>query len=389
VTAVYTSITLSYLAKARVLARSVKRHNPDYRFYLVMAEPAPPWLVTGVASGQEPFDRIVTIDDLDIAGKPAWLFGLDVVEACTGVKGAAMMLLQEKFGEDRVIYLDPDIVVFQSLEPIAEMLRQHSIVLTPHCPVAETALEAIVYNEISSLAHGVYNLGFIAVAGDAEGKRFAAWWTYRLRHFCHDDIPRGLFTDQRWIDLVPAQFDRVKVLRNSAYNAASWNITQRQISGPVPEGVLCDGRPLCFYHFSAMNGGIPDRIHHLFAPKNKTLDKLVDWYRCECNQCGEHSFRGSQWHYARYDDGTPITRPQRLLYRMDINLQARFPNPFAMGSGSYYQWLMTDGPGPDGLERFFPQTLDSLQAAATRLRRIETSRAYKIYAKIRRLVRAA
>ena len=210
--AVYTSITLSYLAKARVLVRSVKRHNPGYRFYLVLAEPAPPWLAEGIAGGREPFDRLVTIDDLPIADKAAWLFGLDVIEACTGVKAAAMQLLQEKFGEDRVIYLDPDIAVFHGLEPLVEMLGDHSILLTPHCPAAETEIEAMIYNEISSLAHGIYNLGFIAVAGDAEGRRLTAWWAQRLRHFCHYDIPRGLFTDQRWIDLVPAQFDRVNIV---------------------------------------------------------------------------------------------------------------------------------------------------------------------------------
>ncbi len=387
--AVYTSITLSYLAKARVLARSVKRHNPGYRFYLVLAEPAPPWLAEGIAGGREPFDRLVTIDDLPIADKAAWLFGLDVIEACTGVKAAAMQLLQEKFGEDRVIYLDPDIAVFHGLEPLVEMLGDHSILLTPHCPAAETEIEAMIYNEISSLAHGVYNLGFIAVAGDAEGRRLTAWWSQRLRHFCHYDIPRGLFTDQRWIDLVPAQFDRVNIVRDPVYNVASWNVTQRHVSGSVPEGLLCDGRPLCFYHFSGINSKTPERIHRLFVPQNKTLDRLVKWYRAECEGQGERSFRDSVWHYSRYDDGTPITRPQRLLFRSDPRLQSRFPNPFAAGADSFYRWLTTDGPGPEELDRVFPQTMEALQAAAQRLRRIENSRAYKVYAGLRRFIRAA
>jgi hypothetical protein len=388
-TAVFTSITLSYLAKARVLARSVKRHNPDYRFYLVLAEPAPPWLAEGVSSGREPFDRLVTIDDLPIANKPAWLFGLDVVEACTGVKGPALKLLQEKFAEEQVIYLDPDIAVFHSLEPIAEMLREHSIVLTPHCSNAETEIKAIILNEISSLAHGVFNLGFLAVASDAEGRRLAGWWSHRLYHFCHDDIPRGLFTDQRWMDLVPSQFDRVKILRDPAYNVASWNITQRHVGGSVPDGLLCDGRPLCFYHFSGMNSNTPNRMHRNFVPENKTLAELVRWYQTECERQAEREFRGSRWHFSQYEDGSPITRPQRLWYRSDPQLQSRFPQPFAVGAGTYYHWLTTEGPGLDEIEKVFPQTIESLQAAASRLRQIVCSRPYKVYAKIRRLVRAA
>ena len=387
--AVYTSITLNYLAKARVLAHGVKRHNPGTCFYLVLVEPAPPWLAEGIASGTEPFDRLVTIDDLPIADKPAWLFGLDVVEACTGVKGAAMKLLQDKFGEDRIIYLDPDIAVFGSLEPIVEMLQNDSIILTPHCPAAEADIQAMIYNEISSLAHGVYNLGFIAVAGDAEGRRLAAWWSHRLQHFCHDDIPRGLFTDQRWIDLVPAQFDRVKILRDPIYNVASWNVTQRQVSGSVPDGLLCDGRPLCFYHFSGINAETPERIHRLFAPRNKTLDQLVQWYRVECEQQGEASFHDSRWHYSQYDDGTPITRPERLYFRNHPRLRSRFPNPFATGAGTFHGWLTTNEQGLQEVNRSFPQTIESLQAAAERLRHIENSRPYKVYARLRRLLRSA
>jgi hypothetical protein len=269
------------------------------------------------------------------------------------------------------------------------MLDDHSILLTPHCPEAETDIVAMVYNEISSLAHGVYNLGFIAVAGDAEGRRMTAWWSERLQHFCHYDIPRGLFTDQRWIDLVPAQFERVKIVRDPVYNVASWNVTQRHVSGSVPEGLLCDGRPLCFYHFSGINSSTPERIHHLFVPQNRTLDRLVRWYRSECERQGERSYCNSVWHYARYNDGTPITRQQRLLYRKDQQLQSRFPDPFATGRDSFHHWLMTSGPGPDELDRILPQTVEALQAAAERLHRIENSRAYKVYARFRRLVRAA
>jgi hypothetical protein len=388
-TAVYTSITLSYLAKARVLARSVKRHNPAYRFYLVLAEPAPDWLSKGIAAGTEPFDRLIDIDELPIANKWAWLFGHDLVEACTGVKGAALKLLLEKYQEERAIYLDPDIAVFGSLEPMAGMLANHSIMLTPHCADAETDLDAIVYNEISSLAHGTFNLGFLAVANDAEGRRLADWWSHRLYHFCHDDIPRGLFTDQRWFDLVPGQFENVKILRDPAYNVASWNVTQRRVGGSVPDGLLCEGRPLCFYHFSGMNSNTPDRMHHMFDPKNKTLDELVKWYKTECERDEEQKFSGSRWHFANYADGTPITRQQRLWYRHQADLWSKFPDPFASGEGSFYYWLTTEGPGLETIERAFPQTIASLQAAASRLRQIENSRPYKIYAKIRRILRAA
>ena len=37
------------------------------------------------------------------------------------------------------------------------------------------------------------------------------WWCQRAYRFNRDDVPNGLFTDQRWMDLVPALFDERRV----------------------------------------------------------------------------------------------------------------------------------------------------------------------------------
>jgi hypothetical protein len=383
--AVFTSITLSYLAKARVLADSVRRTNPALRFYLVLAEPVPEWLSAAARRGDEPFDMILPIGQLNIPEWRAWLFGHELVEACTGIKGPALRKLLGELGEDRVIYLDPDVVVFDSLEAILRVLDDHAIALTPHCPASEQDPEAIACNEISSLAHGVYNLGFLGVAGDAEGRRFAEWWAHRLYHFCHDDILRGLFVDQRWADLVPAQFDRVAILRDPQYNVASWNVSQRRVSGSVEGGLLCEGRPLCFYHFSGMNAGTPDRIHRKFAPGNRALDELVAWYRRACARRGEQALGQSVWHFSLYEDGQPVTRAQRLYYRQHPELRRRFPDPFAAGPNGYRAWLDRAGPGLDEVEVLYAESEGALRLAAARLSRIEQSRAYRLYRRVRRL----
>ena len=382
--AVYTSITLAYLAKARVLARSVKRYNPAVKFYLVLVEPAPEWLRRGIDARTEPFDVVLTTENLAIPRVRSWLYQHNVVEACTGVKGPALDVLFADRGEEKVLYLDPDVVVFSPLDPLFAHLDSASILLTPHCPVAETALEPIIFNEISSLAHGVYNLGFIGVASDSEGRRFAGWWRHRLYHFCHDDIPRGLFTDQRWADLIPAQFERVRILRDPVYNAASWNVTQRLISGSVPDDVRADGAPLCFYHFSGVNSGIPERMYSQFGIDSRAVADLIRWYRAECERNGESELARSRWHYANYADGTPITRAQRLVYRTTPDLQERFPDPFASGPGSYHHWLATDGPGLEAVEQQYAESVDALRLAANRLAEIERTWAYKLYTRLAR-----
>ena len=62
---VYTSVTKSYIPKARVLARSVKRFHPDWSFQLVLSDNLP----TRFDLANEPFDGVLTIDQLGIPSR--------------------------------------------------------------------------------------------------------------------------------------------------------------------------------------------------------------------------------------------------------------------------------------------------------------------------------
>ena len=66
----FTSITTNYLPKARVLAHSVKRHSSDVSFVLVVAET----FDTLLLQPNDPFDRVITVDELGIPALPANLW---------------------------------------------------------------------------------------------------------------------------------------------------------------------------------------------------------------------------------------------------------------------------------------------------------------------------
>src|SRR5215469_2784815 len=107
-TAVYTSATYTYFSRARTLAESVKRFHPDWHMCLVCPDIPP----SGVSIdwNTEKFDSVIALNDLEIPSVKSWLFRHNVVELCTAVKGRALQTLQAR-GFDRVLYLDPDIVV--------------------------------------------------------------------------------------------------------------------------------------------------------------------------------------------------------------------------------------------------------------------------------------
>lgn len=338
----FTSVTANYIPKARVLAQSVKTHNPDGVFHLVLSDQPP----EGFDMANEPFDRLILIQDLEISDLDAWIFKHSVVELCTAVKGAAFLKIFEDSGAEKVIYFDPDIAVLHSLAELSRILDAHSVVLTPHQLVPETLDEAIVDNEICSLKHGVYNLGFLAVRRSAEGLRFLQWWRDRLLKYCYADIPNGLFTDQRWVDLAPCFFDEIHILRDKCYNIATWNLTHRRVEADEGGKLRVEGEPVKFYHFSGFDSGAQELMLKKYGSGNKPLFALRQWYIRELEKAGQEELGSLPCVYSFYSNGEPITEIQRRLYRSRQDLIRAFPRPAQVteDKNCYYYWFKETAP---------------------------------------------
>lgn len=333
---IYTSVAANYVPKARVLAESVKRFHPEARFHLVLSDR----LDDKLARSPAPFDRILHVENLPIENVRRWIFEHNLVELCTAVKGAAAQVILEEHPGEPLFYVDPDVVVLGALDPLLEELGRHDVLLTPHQLDPEQDRLAIMDNEICSLQHGVFNLGFLGLAPTAEGRRFLDWWSERLRVFCRAEIDQGLFTDQRWADLAPAFFPTLGIIRHPGCNVATWNLTGRTVAGSLAEGFTVNGQPLVFYHFSGFDSGAQKTMLDKFGRNNPALYELRQWYLEECRRLGQDELGASTWAYATFDNGRPITDHHRRLYRGRADLQKAFPDPWATRepARSYYHW---------------------------------------------------
>lgn len=347
---VYTSITKSYLPKARVLARSVKHFHPDWTFVLLYSDDLP----VGFDLKQEPFDEVLTIDQLGLPNWKAWAFGHAVVELCTAVKGPAAELLAQRPSVDKIMYIDPDIKLFSSLGSLEAMLDQHEILLTPHLLDAEQDIGAIQDNEISALKHGVYNLGFFAARTSGQGLDFIRWWAERLRLFCRDDIPGGLFTDQRWCDLAPAFFSGLGIVRDRGCNVATWNIAHRRLSKDDAGVFLVAGSPLRFYHFTSYDNGNGAAMLMRYASNQAIAHELWDTYGKDLLAEGQGDARYMGWFYGQFENGETIPREARRIYQARQDVQKAFPEPYSVEEPCFLSWWKAEVaqgslPGPNGV----------------------------------------
>lgn len=335
----YSSFTFSYLNRARVLFQTLRRFHPDWELVALITDDPPPGFVFDPA--REPFDRVVWARDLGIPCFEGWLFRHDIVEVCTAVKGPFIHQACAS-GADAVIYLDPDTALLESLDPLLEWLQDHDILLTPHLIDPNDERMAILDNDIATLKTGIYNLGFVAIRTTGEGGRFARWWNDRLLEYCYDDIPNGLFVDQRWCDHVPALFDRVRIIRDPGYNVASWNLSTRKVTVEKDGRILVNGHPLRFWHFTKL-GPTGDTMTKRYAGRNFQVYEIWNWYKRQVTAATDPAIPERWWAYATYENGQAIAKHERVLYRERTDLQEAFPNPFASGRGSFQEWLEHEG----------------------------------------------
>ncbi|WAC63029.1 hypothetical protein OVA13_16880 [Pseudoxanthomonas sp. SL93] len=316
----YTSICSNYLPKAMALAESLKRHNRDATFVLCLVEREIP----DVAKGFPHFDEIVLAKDAGWENFDTFIFRHAIVEASTAVKPRFMQYLMERFTDsDKFVYLDPDVLVYGDFVELRSLLDDNSIVLAPHL-----LRPGNIDMEISSLAHGSYNLGFLAVSRSENARSFVSWWAERLFLFCYDDKARGIFTDQKWIDLAPSFFD-VHILKHHGYDFATWSLLGSDLHA-AGDAYVVNGDPLRFIHFSGLDSGTIDKaIGWWLTDENKSC--FVDLYeeykhRLEAN--GQSELGKMPWSYANYDDGKLIATTTRIAFR-DPELWHKFPSPFS------------------------------------------------------------
>ena len=182
------------------------------------------------------------------------------------------------------------------------------------------------------LRTGAYNLGFIGVRATAEVERFLRWWQSHLYDHCVVDLLRGLFVDQRWIDLAPGLFSGVCILRDEGYNAAYWNAGHREIVWRDGRP-LVSGRPLYFFHFSGYDPGVPEVLSkhqdRLVLTKREDLKILCDRYR---QDLFAHGFMdSSRWPYTygHFRNGCLIPDIGRHLLSEGPNLVEEIDDPFS------------------------------------------------------------
>jgi lipopolysaccharide biosynthesis glycosyltransferase len=150
---------------------------------------------------------------------------------------------------EQVCYFDNDIDVVGSLQPIQDQLRQHSLLLSPHHYPIDPSQDQNWME--ANFRVGLYNAGFMAVNKSASNA--LNWWARACLYNIKQAYWRGLFDDQKYLDLMPILDPHVGILHHRGCNVAAWNSTNVVFQKEADGQVIINEEPLIFIHFAAMS----------------------------------------------------------------------------------------------------------------------------------------
>lgn len=263
-TAVCTICTKSYLFKSKAVLASVADFVDVDLFCLV---------VDGVdtaeieSEGKERYEALAVLDS-PLAQKIKAKYQQKMDKLRWACKPLYIKELIQR-GYEKVIYVDNDIFFYSSPQQIIDSLSENNILLTPHFYLASPAhdqnwLEA-------NYRVGLYNAGFIGVNKNALDAM--EWWASCCFYNVKKSAWRGLFDDQKYLDLIPILYPKVSIIKHPGYNLAGWNMHRYEYSlNECNLLIINKEHPVVFVHFAKMT------FQHCIASKDSALQHMLEVY---------------------------------------------------------------------------------------------------------------
>lgn len=302
-----------------------------------------------------PSQTVVSVDDWNHR-----LVYYDILEFATSVKAACFLKLFDE-GHKFVVYLDPDIIVFQPLDVVLEAFTGGSkIVLTPHLR-APLPADGKHPDDLDILRAGIYNLGFIAAENTSRVGDLLKWWDSKLRTQCLSDPREGVFTDQKWINLLPTFEPATFIIRHPGYNAAYWNIHERTICKEDQRWVVvcdaCETLPLVFFHFSGFRPDRPNLSKYQDRFDSALPGDLYALLQDYASLLHRASFEDRAMRpvpVVRFSTGVPWDKICRALYRQACQMELDLGAPLV--ENAWLEWMTSVAPN-EKLPRYLDMVL--------------------------------
>jgi hypothetical protein len=245
----------NYLLKGVVMARTLARHSPDSRLFVLCMDDETFDLLSRLSLPRVELLRLREVEDEDLLRvKPRrsiaeyyWTFS-----PCL-----PLHLLNTRPTIDAITYLDADLMFFSSPGPIFDEIADASIAIIGH-----RYTERLAHLEV----YGRFNVQWVGFRRDEEGLACLKRWREQCIDWCFSYFDGDRLGDQKYLDAWPDRYRSVHVIQHPGAGVGPWNFPRYSISSSNGR-VSVDGQPLIFYHY-----------HQLQILKGMRFDRLAAVY---------------------------------------------------------------------------------------------------------------
>jgi Glycosyl transferases group 1 len=349
---VLTLASPSSLPRARALGRSLRRHQPDWEFEVLLLTRAGATDLT--AAVKEPVRVRSVCEELDLDIEA--LLALHAEDELIALLLPSLLQRYVEASSEPVLHLPSSVWVLGDLGPIEAALSAHSVMLVPRMTV-DVPDDGLEPTPTQMERAGRIDETIMALDCDADAVAFLAWWRAHVEQMLGSLDARASGArpeDRHWLgrflELAPARFSTA-VLDDPGCNLNMWNLHRHTLEADAGR-VLVDGHsPLRFLNLPGFDPDRPHRLNPIASrarvSRSPVLHGLCERYADELRDSG---WRDAD-HYGevgrRLDDGLVYDDSLRAIYASALSLGEDFGDLFsAAGSRAFIAWL--EGPAPIG-----------------------------------------
>lgn len=314
--AICSIVSNNYFSQVLNLCKSIRKiYDKEIEIYVLIVDKK-----SDQVDYSESDAHILFAHELGIENFLYYALKYNVIEFNTFLKPFLLEKLLDK--HEKVVYLDPDIEIFDKLDIIYDSLENKDFSVSPHKIDMFTLFDE---NERNILLGGYFNLGFCAVKNSTFGKLILKMWQEDLKINCYSDIAVHQFTDQKSIaNLYYKFYNYIEVINHPGVNFAPWNFCERELINKenklfVKLKSAQEDKPLIFFHYSGFNvngGQVYFTTKHLDMDLSRQTDLIavLDSYRERINLNHYGDYSKIKYCYNFFSNNFYVSRFERRIF---------------------------------------------------------------------------
>jgi len=179
----------------------------------------------------------------------------------------------EKYQElDHICSLDVDQFFFSSPKIIFELLKEYSVIITPH-------RFSNKLKELNFECFGKFNVSFQVFKRDSVGLACLKLWREQCLNWCFDREEYGWYADQKYLDTWQIVFgNQIYEIKHKGLGLAPWNIEDLVIHQRKNK-IFVDDELLILYHYQGLKilseGYIYSFLDNYTIKNTSTINHLI------------------------------------------------------------------------------------------------------------------